>query len=230
VAGAQHVWATVEGVAGVLDFEAMAVAGPPVSLEKLAGDGQRTGSAAVFGFEPLVARAVDRFGNLAPSGNFQWSVESGPVELAGSPFLLPSGMDAVSIRGTGQSGTARVVVTLDGRSLEASYALELAPAEWEVGLVNTSYTSVGFRSHQNLSLPAVDTLPLGGTMVWKFQDYWDVVSGEARIVPLGPPGFPDCSVSGPTAVFCRVTFSTPGTYRYALSGPPVVTGTIVVLP
>jgi hypothetical protein len=224
-------WATVAGTGDLPRFGVTVIPGPPVAIVKEWGDVQIVGAAAVFGFVPLVARATDQFGNPAPSAQFEWRVVAGPVVLDGAP--MPQGWLGASfarVRGTGQSGTARVEVEIAGTPIVETYALQVVAGEGAVALFNPSYTTVAFLSHQNRSTPAVDTLPIGGTMVWKFQDDWDVVSGALQLVWTGAQGFPNCPVHGEPEVFCRVTFSTPGTYSYTLSGPPFATGTIVVMP
>jgi hypothetical protein len=228
VAGGEA-WATVAGTSDLPRFGVTVVPGPAASITKAWGDAQVVGAAAVFGFVPLVVKASDRFGNPAPSAQFEWRVVTGPVVFDAPPMPQGTlGESVATLRGTGQPGTAQVEVGLTGTAVVEVFSLEVVAGEWAVALYNPSYTTVGFRSHQNRSTPAVDTWPIGGTMVWKFQDGWDVVSGALQLVWTGAQGFPNCPVHGEPEVFCRVTFSAPGMYSYTLSGPPFATGAITV--
>ena len=98
---------------------------------------------------------------------------------------------------------------------------ELPPA----GLVTVG--SSFFASNHNRTInPAVDTIPVGGTVTWTW------VSGPAvphSVLSTGALTFPSSPVQGGVGLTYRVTFTQPGVYPYTcVRHPTVMRGRIVV--
>jgi len=77
--------------------------------------------------------------------------------------------------------------------------------------------------HNGSANPAVDTIPVGGTVTWT----WSGVDLH-NVRSLGSPTFASSSIQSGNKTYA-VTFTTPGTYRYdcAVHGS-AMTGTVVV--
>lgn len=226
--GSQLVWAAIREVSHPVYFTVEAVPGPPDAILKVAGDGQVINILAPKAPKDLVVQVVDRFSNPIPDAAVIWSVVEGPVVIAETPRAA-GGYYSLTVAGTGPAGTARIQASVGGVMGPESFTLKFEEGPWAVAISNLrSYHLIGFLSMQNGTSPAIDTVRAGGTVQFRMEDYWDVAQSH-DVVPVGSPAFPPCPLaSGLYDEVCEVTLTEPGTYRYALSGNPLVTGTIVV--
>lgn len=227
-AGTHHAVSSIRGGARSVSFAVEATAGPAAALIRGAGDGASlslTQSATLVALEVL---ATDQFENPVPLAEVSWSVLDGPVALAGPPQALGDGRHVQHIRVTGDVGGARVRAGLMGSAIGTIFHVAVDAGTIAVALSNLgAYLQVGFRSLQNGSAPAVDTIPAGATIEFRQQDYWDVLQ-EHAIIPAGLPAIPPCLGLLGWDSTCRITLTIPGTYRYAVASHPTIQGTLVV--
>lgn len=226
-AGTGSAWGRVEGMGNTAQFVADVIPGPVVAIEKVSGDAQLASRVTSYGLADLVARPVDAYGNALTGPPLVWQVHSGPVEFQGPPATDQLGRSIARIRGTGEVGIARIGVLVEGSSIQAEFHLEFHDGPWQVSIANRGYYAVELVSRQNNTRPAVDTLPVGATMVWVNQDYWDAISPHI-IESVGTPAFPTCPDLVEYDSACEFTFFTPGTYRYQIRGLHLPMGIVVV--
>lgn len=228
IAGPQQSWARIATDSKTPVVSANLVAGPAAIFEKVQGDQQVLGAAAIHAALPLMASATDQYGNPISGVAWTWAVVSGPVELVGTPVTYPNvTLSGINIRGTGTPGQAVVTATPFGSSVHTTFMIEFRPGIWEVGIENVGYTAVTMRSYQNKTTPAVDTLPVGGTLIIRHRDYWDVIQG-GQMELQGVPGGLTCPTNQVWEATCQVTFTTPGTFRYGHTLLGGLFGTVVV--
>jgi hypothetical protein len=129
----------VSGFPGTLPIiQAVAMAGPAVRLEVVSGDAQ-TGMASVELPVPLVARALDSYGNVVTGDAIMWSV-------AGSNgVLLPvvsstSGTSSVAWITGSTSGVQRAAALLPAAPLDTLFSLR-APLRWRVSMTSLCCSS-----------------------------------------------------------------------------------------
>jgi plastocyanin len=221
-AGSVVATASVDGSGQAVQFTATALAASPTRLGKLSGDLQVV-PANHDDFDALRASVSDAYANQADASSVTWAVLSGPVEI--TSVTRVSGEAIALIGGTGARGVAIVRATLPSASLYVDYTLTLVVEEYFVSL-NTlgSEPEWGFRSDQNGTIPAVDTIPAGSRVTWIQRpfdyDAHDLVSDD---IPGFQPGvmFPYGSAR------IEAVFPTPGTYHYRDSFTGY-TGTVVV--
>jgi plastocyanin len=95
------------------------------------------------------------------------------------------------------------------------------------GSVTVSVGTNFFRSGRNGSVnAAVDTIPVGGKVTWKWAGAGSVPHNVASV---GMPGFASSAIKTGDGSTYEVTFTSPGTYRYncAIHGN-LMTGAVVV--
>jgi len=203
-----------------LTVHATARPGPAIRMDKLRGDGQVV-PANFPEFGQLVVDAADAYGNTVPTSTLHWSVVSGPVELLPREAGTPESV--ARIAPTGTAGAAVVRASIEGSPLFANFALTVGPP---VPLVIYDANARTFTSAQNGSLPAVDTIPVGGSMTWVARggSYWDGMG----VLSVGSPGFLGGEFSyGEPSTFTAV-FSPLGSYQYVDYYPSQTSGTVVV--
>lgn len=191
-AGTHRAVSSIRGGARSVFFPVEVTAGPAAALVKEAGDGASLSLAQSATFVALEVLVTDQFRNPAPLAEVSWSVLDGPVALAGPSQALGDGRHVQHVRVTGEVGAAKVQARLTESAIETSFHLLVDAGTIAVALSNVgTYLEVGFRSLQNGSVPAVDTIPAGATVEFRQQDYWDVLQ-EHSIIPVGLPAIPPC--------------------------------------
>lgn len=212
-------------------FSATALPGPVSGMRKVDGDSQ-TSPANHAGFRSLIAMVTDQYGNGIEGQAVTWAVESGPVTLVSAGGATDgSGQSVAVLAPSGTQGSAVVRAALPDGGAAVDFALTAGPPTWYVyltALVDSNYTLTGFTfsSRQNRSRsPAVDTIPVGGTLTWTRAGLATVGHG---VVSVGSPSFHGGDFPRGLASTLSVTFPSPGTYHYADSHNPGVTGIIVV--
>lgn len=226
--GTQQVWATIRESNRPAYFVVEATPGAPAQVVEVSGDGQEVNILARMTVQDLVVRVLDPFDNPIPDAAVVWSVLEGPVEIA-SPPRAEGTYYRLTVAGTGQAGTARIQASAGGVSMAAPFTIVFGEGPWVVAISNlNTYHLIGFLSGQNGTVPAIDTLPPGQRVQFRNEDYWDVAQSH-DVVAVGEPAMPTCAlVTYAYDSSCEVTLTPPGTYRYRLSGNPLVTGTLVV--
>lgn len=214
------------GVAPAL-FRANALSAEPATVTAESGD-------SVFPVNvPFPGRVVhvtvrDRFGNGVAGAPIAWTV-TGPFALVWTEAASDSGGGAsASVIAQGTLGAGHVLVsTVGGLSLELPlHAVPPIPAV----LVEPGSPSSALISLVNRTTPAIDTIPVGGTMSW-YLSFEDLDYHRIESVQLSPgdPVFTGGNLDyGATVHPLQVTFTAPGTYHYEDSGFPGAIGTLVV--
>ncbi len=207
----------------VISFSAEALAGPIVRLTTVNG-ATRTVMTKAFSAAPLVVGAVDAFGNRVTSAPVVWSVVEGPVTLKSSTTSVTDhlGFAEAVIASQGVAGTAVVRATAGSGTVD--FIVQIVPGVLRVVL--DTETGRGWRSAQNGSQPAQDTIPVGETIVFGLSmfDY-----DNHNVVSVGEPMFDgggEFPYANPSEV--RITFTKPGLYRYQDTHTGAF-GTILVL-
>jgi probable HAF family extracellular repeat protein len=80
-----------------------------------------------------------------------------------------------------------------------------------------------FVSKRNLSIPAVDTIPVGKTVTWTWLN-----STDHNVTSTGSPSFPSSAGMRPKGSQYTVTFTKAGTYSYRCTIHKPMTGVVVV--
>lgn len=219
VAGPMIAHATIDRTQGApLMFTATAVPGPAVRIEKLRGDGQVVpANFPVFG--RLWVDATDQYGNTVLPETIVWSVQSGPAKI-----LMPAfgGSFTAVVSPTGVPGDGVVRAAAAG-GLAVDFTLRAAAS---VPLVLFDQNAGEFSSPQNGSLPAVDTIPVGGSMTWLLTN-WSYMYDDAGVASVGDPSFAGGYFTSDPSTFTAV-FAAPGTYHYTDSYNQAPHGTVVV--
>lgn len=222
VAGDLTATAAVADLRDSVTFSARAVGGPAVSLRKIGEDSQTLGVNADFS-RAIAVRTTDRYGNSAP-GQVRWTVEHGPLTLIEGPFAAFDGGDGYSeayVRPTGTEGDALARASLVGTAAAVDFSFTVKPPQYVVVLHLGSFVSVQNRSTN----PAVDTIPVGQTVVWRIDFDWD----PHHVVSVGTPSFLPVRDGGGILVRqFHATFTAPGTYHYTDLDDPNLEGIIVV--
>ena len=189
------------------DFAAVAQPDVPDSLAVAQGNNQEA-PANASAFAPLTVNVYDRYGNPVPDALVLWGVESGPAVLEASGVVSNAlGRATVTARPSGVVGDASVVASVGAHRV--AFTLRASEPAWRI-LLNTN-TQPQFISLQNYSAPAVDTVPVGATVIWTlspfdYDDHWlDVYNSPVNSVTVFPYAFPST---------VRLTFTTPGVYHY----------------
>ncbi len=217
-AGQAAAMATVDRTVGPpLVFHATARPGPAVDFVGLWGDGQSL-PANFPEFGTLRVHGSDRFGNDVYPSDIAWSVVSGPVSV------LPQSQGTVwgRVVPTGVPGSAVVRATTAG-PLSVDFALTSTPP---LPFAVLDQRSGEFSSARNGSVPAVDTISVGGSMAWLWLSN-DYNYDEQGILSIGTPSFAGGLFGYSPATYSAI-FPAPGEYRYTALYGPADSGTVVV--
>ena len=225
-AGAQSAQATIAGGRGPpLRFDATAVPGSAVAIDKVSGDGQTVAANRPAFPNPMVVVVRDQYGNLVEGEAVAWTVESGPVSLLVADSATDTeGQSTARLAPRGAEGGAVVRAALSDGAPSASFEVSIGPPTFVVLL--QPGPDLAFVSQQNGTSPAVDTIRAGETMEW-IQTPFDY--DQHRVVSVGDPSFQDTQnfpYGNPSIVSVR--FAQPGTYHYTDFYYPLATGIIVV--
>ena len=229
-AGGQSVQATIAGAQGPhLRFDATAVPGSAVAIDKVSGDGQTVAANRPAFPNPMVVAVRDQYENLVEGEAVAWTVERGPVSLltaVGQGWVTDAeGQSTARLAPRGAKGEAVVRAALSDGATSVSFEVSMGPPELIV-LLQPGPGYPAFVSQQNNTSPAVDTIRAGETMEW-IQTPFDY--DQHRVVSVGDPSFQDTRdfpYGDPSIV--RVRFAVPGTYHYTDFYYPLATGIIVV--
>jgi hypothetical protein len=201
-----------------ITFHANAEPGPATQLEIGGGDNQ-----AIPANQPssgnLWVVSTDQYGNSNTQGIVDWSVQNGPVNVFGQGGMA-------RVQPLGEIGAAVVRAVLRGTGVYVDFTVTIGPPIPLVILDVDEQYDRRFVSWVNGSSPAVDTLPVGGTMTWllSFEDLDD-----HAIVSVGMPSFVGGYLGyGSSHRGLEVTFTEPGTFHYEDLYSPGTTGTLVV--
>ena len=224
VAGRIAAVATIGGAQpSFIDFTARALPGPAVVIQTYNGNGQTL--AANLGPASVVAVVKDHYGNAVEGQAVTWTVRSGPVAfLATGGATDETGLSWSSLAPTGTPGNAVVRAALPGTGAPADFALTIGGPGAAV-VLHTTISPISFISSHNASTnPAVDTIPVGGTMTWTLEfDY-----APHGVASVGTPSFRRAEFPYADPSTLAVVFTAPGTYHYADPYNPGATGIVVV--
>jgi len=201
-----------------ITFHANAEPGPATQLAIGGGDSQ-----AVPANQPqsgyLWVVSADQYGNPNTQGIVDWSVQSGPVNVFGQGGMA-------RVQPIGEIGAAVVRAVLRGIGAYVDFTVTIGPPIPLVILDVDEQYDQRFVSWANGSSPAVDTLPVGGTMTWLLSSE-DL--NDHAIESMGLPAFVGGYLGyGGTVNGLSVTFSVAGTYLYQDPYYPGKIGTLVV--
>ena len=210
--GVQTTSATLSGASGSpVTFTATAAAGAAATLAKAAGNNgdNQTGEINSQLPLPVQARVTDEFGNAVAGTAVNWSA-SGAAVSAPAVASDASGLSQVTVTLGGAEGSITIVAEatdLTGSPLTFNATAVIpAPTPPSIGItVGNNF----FRSNRNSTIPAVDTVAVGGTVTWT----WTPTAVPHNVTSNPPPGF----ISSPTddaGATYQVVFPTAGTYRY----------------
>jgi plastocyanin len=222
-AGTETATATLSGATGSpVTFTATATPGPATQLMLVSGNNQ-TGLTNTALASPVVVKAGDQFGNGVSGITVAWQVTSGAASVT-----PPSGP-------TDANGTAQRTVTIGATSgsvtiTATSSGLTNSPA---TTLHETSYDAmvtvgpgIAFKSVRNAtSNSALDTIPVGGTVLWT----WAPNSVAHSVRSTGAPTFTGSGAPQTSGTYSN-TFTAIGNYAYdcIVHPAPQMTGLIVV--
>ncbi|MDP2482637.1 MAG: hypothetical protein Q8W45_05110 [Candidatus Palauibacterales bacterium] len=201
-----------------ITFHANAEPGPATQLAIGGGDNQ-----AVPANQPqsgyLWVVSTDQYGNPNTQGIVDWSVQSGPVNVFGQGGMARA-------QPIGEIGTAVVRAVLRGTGAYVDFTVTIGPPIPLVILDVDDQYDRRFVSWANGSSPAVDTLPVGGTMTWLLS--YDPLQDHA-ISSVGEPSFAGGHFGyGGDVHGVAATFTSPGVYLYEDPYSPGSSGTVVV--
>ncbi len=221
-AGSALAFADIPGSTnGMVRFTVIADPGPVTTLEAAISAIQITPINRPL-TSPLVVRANDQYGNAIARAPVQWSVISGSAALSKVDSLTQiNGLSYATAVTTGKEGSVVVQATLQARTVQ--FTLRFDPPEWLI-LLHTNSSQTQFSSVQNNSIPAVDTLSVGQTIIWRLAPF----DYDLHVVEVGgtPPLYSfEFPYAEPSDV--RFTFSTKGTFQYR-DVYSRATGTVVV--
>lgn len=210
--GAQTATATLSGASGSpVTFTATAAAGAAATLAKAAGNNgdNQTGEINSQLPLPLQARVTDQLGNGVGGTSVNWSA-TGAAVSAPTVASDPTGLSQVTVTLGGTAGSLTIVAEADGLTGSPltfnATAVIPTPPPTSIGItVGNDF----FRSNRNSTLPAVDTVAVGGTVTWT----WTPTAAPHNVTSNPPPGFTSSSTDAAGATH-QVVFSAAGTYRY----------------
>ncbi len=226
LAGAATIRATTAGIMGppaILTATALPLPGWAITRE--AGDSQTLpANLPLFDFVSVVV--TDEFGNPVEGQEVTWTVESGPLSITTrTPMTSAAGASYARVAPGATAGVGVLRAAISGGAPFVEFTLTVSPPI-PVVILDVSGPQFGFVSRSNGTSPAVDTLPVGGTMTWllSFSDLED-----HAIASVGVPSFVGGSLGyGADVHGLSVTFTTPGVYLYEDPYWPFATGTLVV--
>ena len=220
-AGTETATATLSGATGSpVTFTATATPGPVTQLIRVSGNNQ-TGITNAALASPIVVKAGDQFGNGVSGVTVTWQVTSGAASVT-----PPSGP-------TDASGNAQRTVTIGATSgsvtiTATSTGLTGSPVTFQATSYDAAVTvgpGIQFKSVRNAtSNPALDTIPVGGTVLWT----WAPNSLSHSVHSTGVPSFTSSGIQ--TSGTYSNTFTAIGNYAYdcIVHPAPQMTGLIVV--
>ena len=179
-------------------------------------------------FPTLVAAVTDQNGRGVPGQTVTWTVERGPVSFVTVRGVTDGlGLSTAVVRPGSVQGAAIVRAALASHGVAVTFGLTVGPPVDLVVILSPIGRTPAFVSQLNhTSRPAVDTILVGQTLKWVLSpfdyDYHSVTS-------VGSPSFVggrDFPYANPSTI--RVTFTAPGTYRYADSYNPSIRGIVHV--
>jgi plastocyanin len=193
----------------------------------VAGDGQ-TQAVNRPTFTRLGVAVTDQDGRRIAGQNVTWTVERGPVSVVTVHGVTDGlGLSTAIVRPGSTPGIAVVRAALAGHGMAVNFWLTVVPPVDLVVLLSTDGETHSFVSQlNNTSRPAVDTILVGETLKWvlsAFDHFGHSVTSVGTPSFRTSGGFPDANPS-----VIQVTFTAPGTYRYADSDNPIVTGIVHV--
>ena len=223
-AGGYAARATVRGAPGVsLSYEVTAHPGP-AALVRFSNAPQ---SLAVNWRDPtpVYVEVTDLHGNRAGGARLSWSSIGDALHLTGPESLGPTETTARgAVVPTGVLGPVELQVGVLGGAAPATHLVVVGPPEYRVVL---DPSAGGFRSLQNGSFPAVDTIPVGALVTWRLQPFDYEIHGVAIAPMTGVTGGGEFPYGNPSVVTAR--FDVVGVYEYWVP-ETYWEGTIVVVP
>jgi len=214
-AGAATARATLAGAGGSpVSFTATVTPGHAASITKVAGDNQTQLVSGAFA-TALQAKVTDQFNNPIPNATVNWTASGAVTASLPSSTTNAQGIASVNATAAATSGSGTITASVAGVVATPAFSFAVADREAIAG------DPTNFRSaRNNTQNPAVDTIPVNGTMLWVHS------SGTHSVLSTGSPSF--TSESGTLGSYA-VTFTVAGTYTYecGIHGP-LMTGRIVV--
>jgi plastocyanin len=223
--GTQTATATVSGASSPVTFTATAAPDVATTVSAAGGDGQSGVINAALA-QQVQAKVTDQFGNGVPGVSVAWAA-TGATTSAPSVPTDNAGISAVTVTMGGAEGPVTVTATangLDGSPITFNETATLAPP-----IPTTANVTVGagivFTSNRNATHnPAVDTVAVGGKVIWT----WASGSIAHSVQSTGSPSFTSSGTQSSGTY--QFTFSAAGTYSYTCSQHPgLMTGRVVVL-
>ncbi len=220
-AGTQTATATLNGATGSpVTFMATATPGPATQLIQVSGNSQNGITNAALA-NPVVVKVADRFGNGVSGVTVAWQVTSGAASVT-PPSGPTDGTGAAQRTVTIGATSGAVTITATSTGLTGSPISFLAtPYDAAV----TVGPGIQFKSVRNAtSNPALDTIPMGGTVLWT----WAPNSLSHSVRSTGVPSFTSSGIQA-SGTYSN-TFTAIGNYAYdcIVHPAPQMTGLIVV--
>ena len=207
-AGSATITATSEGQSGTSAVTVTAAAPPPVASVTVS---PASGSVQVGQKLQLSVTLKDANNNVLTGRVVAWTSSSASATVDGSGLVtgVASGSATITATSEGKSGTAAITVT--------------APV---VAAATVSVGDIFFKSdHNGTQNPAVDTIPVGGTVTWNW-----VGALSHGIQSTGSPSFTSSATLTGVGSQYSFTFNTAGTYTYdCVVHGTSMTGRVVVL-
>jgi adhesin/invasin len=218
VAGGNTLSATSPDLHGSpVRFNATATAGAPAALERLSVETQIAEAGTPVTGPPSVA-ATDSYGNPVADVEVTFGVTAGGGSVEGATqTTVASGVAAVESWTLGNSpGPNTVEATAPGLAgspvtFHATGTTPGVPTTATVQVHSNYFLSERNGSGANPGLfgsEAVDTIPVGGTVIW----HW--IGGGHNVTPYENTGFIASGTHGTNFTYGPITFSAAGTYRY----------------
>ena len=207
-AGSATITATSEGQSGTSAVTVTAAAPPPVASVTVS---PASGGVQVGQKLQLSVTLKDANNNVLTGRVVAWTSSSASATVDGSGLVtgVASGSATITATSEGKSGTAAITVT--------------APV---VAAATVSVGDIFFKSdHNGTQNPAVDTIPVGGTVTWNW-----VGALSHGIQSTGSPSFTSSATLTGVGSQYSFTFNTAGTYTYdCVVHGTSMTGRVVVL-
>jgi plastocyanin len=212
VSGSQVVRASASGAQGSpIIFQATALAGPPATLLRQAGNSQTADVRTPLPL-PLQVRIVDAFANPVPSVAVTWQVTQGTATLVSPTTTSSSGIASTSV----SLGSIAGAVTIKASAVVASGSPVVFSA-----VARALPTAITFQVVNSRFSPLIDTLAVGGTVSW----VWSSTAVDHNVLSTGTPSFPSLTaVTNAPFTYGPITFGAAGVYRFFCSEHGTPTG------